>query len=81
MASNTRAQTEWKTPCRELSIRPGDNFDAAVRLVPKSLVCLRSLFEAYAVGDEERRIDFALHNQVQQRLEIPLHMGLACLQR
>ena len=47
----------------------------------KVLVHLRGVVEADAVGDDERRVDLALLDALQQRRQVAVHVGLAHLQR
>src|SRR3954452_17271019 len=53
-----------------------DDLDAAVLLVPESLVQFGALFEGGAMRDDEREVDFALLDALQQFRQIVLHRRL-----
>src|SRR3954464_15582456 len=53
-----------------------DDLDAAVLLVPESLVQFGALFERGAMRDDERGVDFALLDTLQQFRQIMLHRRL-----
>ena len=56
------------------------DLDAAVLLVAEHLVAVGRVVERQPVRDDERRVDLALLDPLQQRLHVPVDVGLAHLE-
>ena len=72
-------------PSRRISQRPvlrrHDHLDAAILFGIEAGIGGRGIGQIVAMGDDEGRVDQALLDGVEQRLEILLHMRLAALDR
>ena len=69
-----------------ISVRSGglhawlhDHLDAVVSLLFEGLISIGRIFETESVSDYKRRINLAKLNQLQQRLNVLVHVCLAHL--
>src|SRR6185295_10086488 len=58
-----------------------DDLDSAVFLALEELVGARRVVERHAVSHDERGVDAALFDELQQRGDVAVHVGLAHSQR
>ena len=57
-------------------LRLQHNFNTVIFFISKDVVAVWSIFELHSVGDDERRIDRALFDIVEERLQVSVHVGL-----
>ena len=55
-------------------MRVQHHLDAIIPLFCKHFVSIRRIVQRDPMGDDERRIDFAVLDQFQQWLQVPVHM-------
>src|SRR5689334_4455718 len=78
---SSRARTSGTFTCQDstglLLMRLQNDLDAIILLFLEHRESLRYLIERQPVRDDEARVDLALLNSFEQRLQIALHMRLA----
>jgi hypothetical protein len=52
-----------------------DDFDTTFLLVPEDAITLRRIFQRESMRDNERRVDLALLDAIEEPVHIALHMG------